>query len=174
MPVFKVTRKRVEEESFFVNADCEGIDEEHVITQGPKETEQLMCLLQMANASNDVFRGGTRTSWLVSIASDNELNRKVVGTLEFRKKYYAKVEFNVTHKVSRLVEVKASSRKEAASLLSERLDDDVPDIIESISEEFFDSENIEKSDCEVIGWGTNPDDLMSHYRNPVKKYSTED
>jgi len=174
MQVFKVTRKRIEEESFFIESDCEGIDEEYVITQGPKETEQLMCMLQKANASNDVFRGGTRTSWLLTVADDNDINRKVVGTLEFSKRFYAKVEFKITHTVNRLVEVKASSRKEAATILSDRLDDDVSDIIDSIGEDLFEAGNVENTEGEVLGWGTNPDDLMSHYRNPVKVYTTED
>lgn len=173
--VFKVTRRRVEEESFYVTSDCEGIDEEHVITQGPKETEQLQTFLQKANTSNDVQRSIPRTSWILTpLDNDDTINRVIVGELEFVKRFYAKVEFKVTHSITRLIEVKAPSRKEAANILSDRLDDDVSDILEKVSEELYTDENIENSDTEVVGWGTNPDDLTTHYRHPVKSYSTED
>jgi predicted outer membrane protein len=97
-----------------------------------------------------------------------------VGELEFVKRFYAKVEFKVTHSIKRLIEVKAPSRKEAANILSDRLDDDVSDILETVSDELYIDENIETHDAEVVEWGTNPDDLSTHYRHPVRSYSTED
>jgi len=174
MTVFKVTRRRVEEESFYVTSNCDGIDEEYVVTQGPKETEQLQTFLQKANASNDIQRSSTRTSWVLNPQDDDHIDRAIVGELEFVKRFYAKVEFKVTHSIKRLIEVKAPSRKEAANILSDRLDDDVSDILETVSDELYTDENIETHDAEVVEWGTNPDDLTSHYRHPVRSYSTED
>jgi hypothetical protein len=174
MTVFKVTKRRVEEDYFFVRVDTTDLDEEYVVINGPKETEQLQTLLMKANCSSDVVRGPKRESWIFAVPHDSDMNRSVVGNLEFVKKFYAKVEFTVKHTITRLVEVMAPNRREAAEVISQNLEDDMPEILESLAEDVYDTGNLDSQECEVLGWGTNPEHLMLNHSKPVKTYKQED
>lgn len=174
MTVFKVTKRKVSEDSFFITVDTTNIDEEYVTVNGPKQLEQLQNLLIKANCGRDVFHGQTRESWLVTVARDDEMNRNVIGTLEFVKKFYAKVEFTVKHTITRLVEIAASDKRTAAEILSNNIDDDMPDILETLSEEVYEIGNLDSQECEVLSWGTNPEDLLLNHSRPVKSYTEED
>lgn len=175
MTVFKVRRRiQVEEDSFFIEVDTTDLDEEFVVVNGPKQTDQLQNLLIKANSRGEVIRGPRRVTWLITVASDDEVNSPVVGTLEFTKKFYAEVAFTVKHCFTRLVEVSATNEREAAGVLSNNLDDDVPDIIESLSDELYATENIESLECEVLKWAMNPEALTLSHSKPVKVYTQED
>lgn len=173
MTAFKVTKRVVEEQYFYVEVDTTDIDDEYVISHGCKEVDQLQNLLIKANLSAQTVESNPRTSWVLS-AVDGHYPLKITGKLELVKKFFAKVQFKVTHTMSRLVAVQAPTRKEAMDILCRNLDDDTIDIIDSLNDEIYSGDNLDESDYEVLEWASSPEDLTSSYRTPVKIYTQED
>jgi hypothetical protein len=174
MTLYRVTKRQIQDQSFYVDVDHD-LSVEEVITRGAKEHEQLDALLLKANCRNEANKCVTKTSWSLAVPSpDDGQARVLVGTLELVKKFYAKVQFKVTHAITRLVEVQAPSRRAAAEILGRNIDDDMHDILIQLNDDLLDDNHVEESDCDVIEWGSDPENLTDSYPHPVKVYTEED